>query len=78
MTRKIFQSIFGACLLVLSLAVLISVRIMYRGFVDEQIGNLDSETARVASVLNRSDVQEQIDLLDEDFELFNQATCGCV
>lgn len=72
MTRKIFQSIFGACLLVLSLAVLISVRIMYRGFVDEQIGNLDSETARVASVLNRSDVQEQIDLLDEDFELFNQ------
>lgn len=63
MTKKIFRSIFGACLFVLSIALLAVVFTIYRGFVNEDIARLEKETRIVAGALNHSDdIQSDLEI----------------
>lgn len=52
MTKRIFYSIFGACLFVLIVVCSVTVQAVYNGLVREQIASLESETRLMATALN--------------------------
>lgn len=64
MTRRIFHSILGACLLVMFATIITTVFTLYQGFVSEEVNRLEKETQIIAASLNRSeDISGDIEIL---------------
>lgn len=64
MTKRIFDSILGACLIVMFATVITTVFTLYQGFVHEEVTRLEKETQIIASSLNRKeDISGDIEIL---------------